>query len=80
MSKHEKTKEKVLSGTSNANVGFDELCSMLRHFGFTERIKGSHHIFSKPGIPEIINLQSLNGKAKAYQVKQVRGIIAQNDL
>jgi hypothetical protein len=44
--------------------------------GFDERIKGDHHIFTKSGIAEIINLQPLkDGSAKAYQVKQVRGII-----
>ena len=48
----------------------------LKDFGFFERIKGDHHIFYKEGIEEIINLQPLkDGKAKAYQVKQVRVII-----
>ena len=45
-------------------------------FDFSERIKGDHHIFYKEGVEEIINLQPLkNGKAKAYQVKQLRIII-----
>ncbi len=44
--------------------------------GFRERIKGGHYIFFKSGIEEIINIQPLSGgKAKAYQVRQVRGII-----
>jgi hypothetical protein len=39
-------------------------------------IKGDHHIFYKEGVEEIVNLQPLSdGKAKAYQVKQVRVII-----
>jgi hypothetical protein len=51
------------------------------YLGFSERIKGSHHIFFKKNISEIINLQSLkSGKAKAYQVKQVRNIIIKYEL
>ena len=74
-SKHEKTKARVISGTSNANVDFDELCSLLTKLGFKGRRKGSHRIFTKDGVDEIINLQPKNGKAKPYQVKQVRGVI-----
>ena len=49
--------------------------------GFVERIKGDHHIFTKAGVVEIINLQPLkDGRAKAYQVKQVRGIILRYKL
>jgi hypothetical protein len=44
--------------------------------GFNERIKGSHHILTRPGIVEIINLQPLkDGRAKVYKVKQARSII-----
>jgi len=48
---------------------------LLKHFGFEERIKGSHHIFRKAGIEEKINLQKDGNKAKPYQVKQVRNIL-----
>jgi len=48
---------------------------MLVHFGFNERIKGDHHIFTHSGIEEIINLQPVHGKAKSYQVRQVRAIM-----
>jgi hypothetical protein len=48
----------------------------LSDLGFSVRIKGDHHIFYKEGVEEIVNLQPLSdGKAKAYQVKQVRVII-----
>jgi len=47
----------------------------LRHLGFDERIRGSHHIFTKENVEEILNLQPIGAKAKAYQVKQVRGLI-----
>ena len=39
------------------------------------RTKGSHHIFTKEGIPEILNLQPKGSAAKPYQVRQVRGVI-----
>ena len=53
----------------------------MKDFGFSERIKGDHHIFYREGIEEIINLQLLKGgKSKAYQVKQVRGIILKYKL
>jgi predicted RNA binding protein YcfA (HicA-like mRNA interferase family) len=48
--------------------------------GFEERVKGSHHIYFKDGIDEIINLQPSNGKAKPYQVKQVRELIIKYKL
>jgi len=71
-----KTLEKVLSGLADKNIGFNDLLNLVKGFGFSERIKGDHHIFYKEGIDEILNLQPLrDGKAKAYQVKQVREII-----
>ena len=74
MSKHEKLIQQILSGTSDANISFSTLCQLLLHIGFQERIKGDHHIFTKDGIDEILNLQPLKGKAKQYQVKQVRNV------
>ncbi|MDB6031847.1 MAG: hypothetical protein JWM16_2185 [Verrucomicrobiales bacterium] len=41
------------------------------------RISGSHHIFTRPGVLERINLQREGAKAKPYQVRQVRKILAQ---
>lgn len=68
--------DKILSGLADKNIRFEDLRKLLISFGFDERIKGSHHIFSKTNIVEITNIQPLrDGKAKAYQVKQVRGIL-----
>jgi hypothetical protein len=71
---------KILTGTSDANIGFDDLCSLLQSLSFEKRVKGSHHIFYKSGIDEILNLQPSGAKAKAYQVKQVRKIIVKYKL
>lgn len=75
MSKFEKVIIKLLGGKSDTNFDFDELVSILQKLGFQFRVKGSHHIFFKEGVSEIINLQSKSGKAKPYQVKQVRNIV-----
>jgi len=56
------------------------LCSYPNRLGFSERIHGSHHIFYREDIPEILNLQPKQGKAKPYQAKQVRHIILKYDL
>jgi predicted RNA binding protein YcfA (HicA-like mRNA interferase family) len=72
--------ELILSGGADANVHFSDLRNLLRAFGFKERIKGSHHIYPKSGIDEIINLQPAGNKAKPYQVKQVRGLILKYQL
>ena len=67
--------ERVLSGRADANIGFNDLVGLLRDLQFQERIKGSHHIFSRSGIVEILNLQPKGSKAKPYQVRQVRQLI-----
>ena len=51
-----KTLDKILSGLADKNVGFQDLRKLLKDFGFSERIKGDHHIFYREGIEEIINL------------------------
>jgi predicted RNA binding protein YcfA (HicA-like mRNA interferase family) len=80
MSKLEKVLDKVLRGTSDTNIDFEELCQLLYAFGFVERIRGSHHIFVKDNVVEIINLQSQGSKAKPCQVKQVRNLILKYKL
>lgn len=80
MRKHEKLLLKILSGTSDANIHFDDLCDLLKSFGFEVRTRGSHHIFRKEGVIEKINLQRARNKAKPYQVKQVRDIIIKYKL
>ncbi len=75
-----KLRDKILAGGADANVEFSALCHLLIRLGFAERVKGSHHIFTRDGIHEIINLQPRGSKAKAYQVKQVRGILVKYHL
>jgi hypothetical protein len=53
---------------------------MRRHLGFSERISGSHRIFYREDIAEIINLQPRGSKGKPYQMKQVRDILLKYKL
>jgi hypothetical protein len=70
MGKYEKLLVQILRGASDANVSFDGLRGLLRHLGFDERVRGSHHIFSREGVEEILNLQPLGSKAKAYKLSK----------
>lgn len=80
MSRIEKTRERILLGASDANIGFEDLRRLLSALGLLERIKGGHHIFTRDDVEEIINIQPKQNKAKAYQVKQVRNIILKYQL
>lgn len=53
---------------------------MLVYLGFAERIRCSHHIFTRTDVVDILNLQPKGGKAKPYQVKQVRQVILKHRL
>jgi HicA-like toxin of HicAB toxin-antitoxin system len=75
LSRHEKTLRAVLSGAADAAIDFDQLRALLRHLGFAERIRGSHHIFTHPRAGEILNVQPRGRHAKPYQVRQVRGVL-----
>jgi hypothetical protein len=52
----------------------------LVSLGFSERIRGSHHIFTREGVPEILNLQPQGSRCKPYQVKQVRKALRRHGL
>ena len=80
MDAREKTLLRVLQGTADANITFAELCQLLDHLRFQVRVRGSHHVYSRKGVEEILNLQPQGGKAKPYQVRQVRRIILKYKL
>jgi len=61
--------EKALTGSRN--ISFKEMISLVEAFGFRlSRVKGSHFIFVHQQIPELVNLQEQDGKAKPYQIRQ----------
>ncbi|MDQ3005701.1 MAG: type II toxin-antitoxin system HicA family toxin [Chloroflexota bacterium] len=80
MAKRDKVLDKILRGTSDANIAFKDLCHLLILLGFDERIRGDHHIFTKDGVVEILNLQPKGSQAKPYQAKQVRTVIVKYKL
>lgn len=76
-----KSFDAILGGRSDANVRFNELRRVVLALGFQERIRGDHYIYSRQDVDEIINIQPLGGgKAKPYQVKQVRQLIVRYRL
>jgi predicted RNA binding protein YcfA (HicA-like mRNA interferase family) len=63
------------------NVRFEELCRAAESFGFRFRGgKGSHRIYVREGIKEMLNFQDVRGKAKPYQVRQLVKIIEKHNL
>lgn len=75
MSQYQKVLLSIMSGVRDSGILFSDLQNVLNHLGFNCRIKGDHFIYTKNGVEEIINIQPIGNKAKAYQVKQVRNII-----
>jgi predicted RNA binding protein YcfA (HicA-like mRNA interferase family) len=81
MTKKQKIIDKLLSGISDNNINFSDLVNLMDNLGFHYRVKGSHHIFYKEFIDEIINIQPLkDNKVKPYQVKQIRNLILKYQL
>ncbi len=76
----DKVLEKILSGRSDSNIDFSDLMKLLKNAGFRLRVKGDHHIYTKDGIVEIINIQPKGAKAKPYQVRQIRNIFVKYQL
>jgi hypothetical protein len=80
MARSGKILDQVLGGTSDANVSFRDLRTLLNRLAFEERVRGSHHVFWQTGVEEILNLQPKGTRAKPYQVKQVRNVILKYKL
>ena len=80
MATYRKLLERVLSGRSDANIRFDDLRNLLARLGFEERSRGSHHVFVKAEVEDMINLQREGHMAKPYQVRQVRAVVTKYGL
>ena len=77
--KNEKTLQKILGGSKN--IRFEEMVALVESFGFRlSRIKGSHRIFVRDGITELVNLQEVDGEAKPYQIKQFLRLVEKYNL
>jgi predicted RNA binding protein YcfA (HicA-like mRNA interferase family) len=74
--KQRKLLDRVMGGRSDANIPFSGLCALLERLGFERvRTEGSHQTYIHKDVPEIVVLQPEKGKAKPYQVKQVRNLL-----
>ena len=63
------------------NVRFEELCRAAESFGFKFKGgKGSHRIFIRQDIKELLNFQDVRGRAKPYQVRQFIKLIEKYNL
>lgn len=62
-------------------VRFNDICKLAKAFGFTYKGgKGSHRVYSRKGVREILNFQNVKGKVKPYQVKQYLKLIQEYNL
>lgn len=63
------------------NVHFQDMVSLVMSVGFRlDRTNGSHSIFVRNDIAEIVNLQNVNGEAKPYQIKQFLALVEKYNL
>jgi predicted RNA binding protein YcfA (HicA-like mRNA interferase family) len=77
--KRRKLLQKIIDGSKS--IRFSEMVNLVEGFGFKlSRTDGSHHIFTRPDIPEIVNLQDVKGQAKPYQIKQFLKLVEKHNL
>ena len=55
MAQLDKILQAILYGRQDQNLRFTDLTRVITALGFTERIKGSHHIYTYADVEEIIN-------------------------
>lgn len=73
------TLKAILGGSKN--IRFSDMVTLVEGYGFRlVRVNGSHHIFSRPDIPNLVNIQNAQGKAKPYQVRQFLRIVERYSL
>ena len=63
------------------NVAFRDLQSLVEAMGFRQlRVEGSHHIYGRDEVSEQLNLQSVRGEAKPYQIRQFLRLVERYGL
>jgi predicted RNA binding protein YcfA (HicA-like mRNA interferase family) len=77
--KRRKLLQKIVGGSKN--IRFSEMVNLAEGFGFKlSRTDGSHHIFARPDIPELVNLQEVKGQTKPYQMRQFLKLVEKHNL
>jgi predicted RNA binding protein YcfA (HicA-like mRNA interferase family) len=80
-SMNKKVYHAVKSGQSDSNIGYNDFQNLILALGFEKRRqKGSHTMYYHKPTREFMNIQKDGGKAKSYQVEQLRTIIKKHDL
>ncbi len=80
MPQWDKFRRKLDSRQADNNIDFDDMRNYLLHLGFRESIEGSHHVFRYGRLADRLNLQPDGNTCKAYQVRQARQFLNDNDL
>ena len=63
------------------NVRFTDLERLLDALGFRlVRRRGSHQIYTRTGVGELVDIQDRKGQAKPYQVRQVVRLVEMYSL
>lgn len=63
------------------NVAFTDAQRLMEAMGFELlRVRGSHHVYGRRGVAELVNLQDARGQAKPYQLRQVAALVRRYDL
>ena len=66
---------------SPASLRFGEMVRLAEAFGFREaRQQGSRHIFVRPEVKDLVNVQDVRGMAKPYQVRQFLKLVERYNL
>ena len=71
----------VFDSADRKGIRFSDFIRLIEAFGFTlDRVSGSHHIFKREGIEEMVNIQNYKGEAKPYQTRQFLEIVEKYGL
>lgn len=81
MTRRRRVLGRILSGTADRNIRFDDLRAVPLALEFEERVRGSQHIYTRDGVAEIVNIQPRDGgMAKPYRARQVRDVVTKYKL
>ena len=71
--------KKIIAGSKN--IRYSDMATLVKGVGFQiSRTEGSHHIFVRPDISELVNLQDVKGQAKPYQIRQFLKLVEKHNL
>jgi predicted RNA binding protein YcfA (HicA-like mRNA interferase family) len=63
------------------NVRFVDFCDLLEAFGSElRRVKGSHHQYHHPALPEVLSVEPRGGQAKPFEIRKMLRLVAHYNL